>query len=60
MKFLARLREPSTWAGLAALVAIWRPEVAQVVPALGDSLGSLAASVLGVVAAVKRDPGAPD
>lgn len=57
MRALLRLREPSTWAGVAALAAIWRPELGEAIPALGTTLATAAASILGLVAIAKKDPG---
>lgn len=50
--FLARFKEPSTWAGLAAIAAA-------VMPVFGVPLVTIAAvtGALGGVAAVVRDPG---
>ena len=48
--FLARLREPSTWAGIAALVSLFggtvAPEQAQAVVALGTAAAGAAAVFL--------------
>ncbi len=51
---LRRLREPSTWAGLAAIAAA-------LLPVVGVPVATVAAvaSALGGVAVIVRDPGQP-
>lgn len=54
-----RFDEPSTWAGLAALAAMFgRHDVAQLVTLAGQTLPDLVAVVASGVAIVKADKGA--
>lgn len=57
MKFLLnRLREPSTWAGIAAVVFAGS-SATEIHPSLTpDFLGAVVATVAGVIAIVKRSP----
>ena len=55
MNILARLKEPSTYAGLAALVAIVAPGLADVIPQIGAQIAAVIGAVLTVVAILKAD-----
>lgn len=55
MRAVARLREGSTWAGLAAIAAIWSPTAADLIPTIGSGLAELAGTVLAAVAIGTRD-----
>lgn len=54
-----RIAEPSTWAGLAALAAVFgRHDVAQLVTLAGQTVPDLVAVLAGAVAIVKAEKGA--
>lgn len=50
-----RLREPSTWAGLAALVALFQPGMGEALPALTDHIGQVLGGVFALAAIVRRE-----
>lgn len=50
-----RLKEPSTAAGLAALVALISPQLAGVVPELVAHLATIAGGLAGLIAIFKRE-----
>lgn len=50
-----RFKEPSTAAGLAALVALISPELAGLVPELLTHLATVAGALAGLVAIFKRE-----
>lgn len=52
-----RVKEPSTWAGFAALLALFKPELADALPALLDSAGLVAGSIAASVAIFRRERG---
>jgi hypothetical protein len=51
----ARLAEPSTWAGFAALAAIFAPTIADQVPAALAGAGTIAGTIAGIVAIVRGE-----
>lgn len=60
MNIIARLQEPSTWAGLAALIAIVSPGLAETIPAIGMQIGALVAAGAALFAMLKKDPGSAE
>ena len=60
MRILKRLKEPSSWAGMGVLVALFKPELAGVWPELVNAGATFAASVMGAVAILAREPGSTD
>ena len=54
---LKRLAEPSTWAGLAALGAVFSPKLAQFIPEIGEALALLAVTISGIIAVVREEKG---
>lgn len=60
MRFGKRLREPSTWASLAALAAIISPKAAEIVGAVGPAVVAVAGAVAAVVGIVTPERTAQD
>lgn len=60
MNIIKRLQEPSTWAGLAALIAIVSPGLAESVPQIGLHIGAIVAAGAALFAIVKKDPGSDE
>lgn len=54
---LDRLREPSSWAALAAVAAIFRPDLAPIVPAMGDLVVQGGALIAAAAAVFTREKG---
>jgi hypothetical protein len=46
MKYLKRFREPSTWAGIAGLVAVFNPAAGLTIKTLGIGIASVLAIVI--------------
>lgn len=46
MKFLKRLREPSTWAGIAGLISIVSPTMGLTIKTVGIAVASILAIVI--------------
>lgn len=46
MKFLKRLKEPSTWAGIAGLVSVFSPTLAITIKTAGIAIASILAIAL--------------
>lgn len=59
-KILARLTEPSTWAGLAVIIAVFSPSLSEMIPAFGDAITKIVAGVLALLAVVNKDPGSEE
>ena len=57
MGFLKRLREPSTWASIAALAALVHPIAGEIVGQIGPAVVVVAGAVAGVVGIVKSEKG---
>lgn len=55
-----RLREPSTWAALAALAALVHPAAGQVVGEVGPHIVAVAGSVAAIIGIIKPEKGAHD
>lgn len=60
VNIIERIQEPSTWAGLAVLVAVASPALAESVPAIGEAVGGIIAGVLAIIAIFRKDPGSPE
>lgn len=58
MDILKRLTEPSTYAGLAALVAIISPSLGDLVPQIGTAIAAIIGGVLAIIAIVTPEKSA--
>ncbi len=57
MNILARLQEPSTYAGIAAFVMILSPSLANIITEAGVFVAQIAAGAAALFAMFKKDPG---
>ena len=57
---LARLKEPSTYAAIAAALAVFQPQAAQLVPYVGEVAVAVAAFVAAAVGVFGKEAGAKD